>query len=163
MTEEDAKFALLQTELNGIQASIRSFDAIDFQIKGWCVTTALAIGGFAVAYKKPVLLVVGMAAVAGFYLVNCQFKGIQRAFIRRNSLIDLELKKTGIMHFLNDSNSLDIVGTSIPGWKSSSGPSWRSRARNQIEEILYEARLPNTFSLYLFIFVCLLAEALTLF
>jgi hypothetical protein len=88
VTEEDAKLTLLQTELNGIQAAIRSLDAIDFQIKGWCVTTGLAIGGFAVAYKKPALLLVGMAAVIGFYLVNCQFKSIQRAFIRRNSRID---------------------------------------------------------------------------
>jgi hypothetical protein len=162
MTEEDAKLALLQTELNGVQNSIRSLDAIDFQIKGWCVTTGLAIGGFAVAYKKPVLLLVGMAAVIGFYLVNCQFKGIQRAFIRRNSRIDSELKKAGIMHFLSDSSSLDVVGTSIPEWRMG-GTSWRSRARNEIEQIMLEAKLPNTFSLYLFIFVCLLAEALTLF
>jgi hypothetical protein len=55
MTEEDARLALLQVELNGIQSSIRSLDTIDFQIKGWCVTTGLAVGGFAVAYKKPAL------------------------------------------------------------------------------------------------------------
>jgi hypothetical protein len=163
VTEEDAKLALLQTELNGIQSAIRSLDTIDFQIKGWCVTTGLAIGGFAVAYKKPELLLLGMVAVIGFYLLNCQFKGIQRAFIRRNSRLDSELKKAGIMHFLNDSRSLEVVGTSIPEWMKNPGSSWQSRARNEIAQIVYEARLPNTFSLYLFIFVCLLAEALTLF
>ena len=74
MTEEDARLALLQTELNAIQSGIRSMDSILFQIKGWCVTSSLAIGGFAVAYRRPALLIVGAGAVLGFYLVTCQFK-----------------------------------------------------------------------------------------
>ena len=59
MTEEDARLALLLAELNSIQSAIRSMDTTMFQIKGWCVTAALAIGGFAVAYGKPGLLIVG--------------------------------------------------------------------------------------------------------
>lgn len=59
MTEEEARLALLQTGLQAIQSAIRSLDTITFQIKGWCVTTALAIGGFAAAYHKPALLLVG--------------------------------------------------------------------------------------------------------
>lgn len=84
MTEEDARLVLLQTELGSIQSGIRGLDTITFQIKGWCVTASLAIGGFAVAYHKPALLIVGAGAVVGFYLVTCQFKLIQRAFIKRN-------------------------------------------------------------------------------
>ena len=38
MTEEDARLALLQTELNAIQNAITGLDVIIFQIKGWCVT-----------------------------------------------------------------------------------------------------------------------------
>ena len=59
VTEEDARLALLQTELNAIQSAIRGLDTIMFQIKGWCVTAALAIGGVAAAYRKPELLIVG--------------------------------------------------------------------------------------------------------
>lgn len=56
MEEEEARLALLQTELNSIQNSIRGLDATTFQIKGWCVTTCLAVGGFAVAeaLRRPV-------------------------------------------------------------------------------------------------------------
>lgn len=159
MTEEDARLALLQAELNGIQNSIRSLDTVDFQIKGWCVTTGLAVAGFSVAYKKPVLLLVGMAAIVGFYMVNCQFKAIQRAFIRRNRRIDSEIKKDGIMQFLSDDSSLDVAGTAMPEWRTSG----HSILRSNIEEMIYEAVLPNTFTLYLFIFICLLAEACILY
>jgi len=163
VTEEDARLTLLQTELDGIQGAIRALDTIDFQIKGWCVTTGLAIGGFAVAYKKPALLLIGMAAVIGFFLVNCQFKGIQRVFIIRNKSIDSDLKKTGIMDFLHGNGALEVVGTSRPEWLTvRRGSSWSTRARNEIARILLEGRLPNTFGLYLFILVCLGAEALIL-
>jgi hypothetical protein len=66
MEEEEARLALLQTELNAIQNSIRNFDSILLQIKGWCVTTSLAVGGFAVAYHKPALILVGLGAILGF-------------------------------------------------------------------------------------------------
>ena len=164
MTEEDARLALLQTELEGIQNSIRALDTIDFQIKGWCVTTGLAVGGFAVAYRKPALLFMGMTAVVGFYLVNCQFKSIQRAFIRQNNRIHSELEKTGIMQFLGGSGHVDVFGTSKPQWHNSyAGSSWAARMRSEISRVMYEGVLPNTFSLYLFIFVCLVAESLILF
>ena len=159
MTEEDARLALLQTELDGIQSAIRSLDTIDFQIKGWCVTTGLAVGGFAVAYKKPELLFIGMAATIGFFLVNCQFKGIQRAFIRKNSIIHGELETSGIMQFLKGSGSLNVLGTSRPQWSDPTASSWIARAGSEVTRVLHEARLPNTFSLYLFIFVCLAAES----
>jgi hypothetical protein len=159
MTEEDARLALLQAELNGIQSAIRSLDTIDFQIKGWCVTTWLAVGGFAVAYKKPELLFIGLATTIGFFLVNCQFKGIQRAFIRRNGIIHAELEKSGIMQFLKGSGSLHVLGTSRPQWDASTASSWISRAGGEVRRVLHEARFPNTFSLYLFIFACLAAES----
>jgi hypothetical protein len=163
MTEEDARLALLQTELTAIQSAIRALDGIDFQIKGWCVTTGLAVGGFAVAYKKPTLLLVGMVAVIGFFLVNCQFKGVQRAFIRRNNQIDSELRRTGIMQFLNGNGNLEVMGTSRPAWRGTMPQPWRTRARNEIEQVIAEARFPNTFGLYLFILLCLAAEAVILF
>jgi hypothetical protein len=163
MTEEDARLALLQTELNAIQSAIRALDGIDFQIKGWCVTTGLAVGGFAVAYKKPTLLLVGMVAVIGFFLVNCQFKGVQRAFIRRNNQIDSELRRTGLMQFLNGNGSFEVMGTSRPAWRGTGPRPWRARARDEIAQVISEGRFPNTFGLYLFILLCLAAEAVILF
>jgi hypothetical protein len=52
MTEEEARLELLKTELNAVQSCIQSFETIVFQIKGWCVTAALAIGGFAISSKS---------------------------------------------------------------------------------------------------------------
>jgi hypothetical protein len=163
MTEEDARLALLQTELQAIQNAIRALDTITFQIKGWCVTTALAVGGFAVAYHKPALLLVGGAAVVGFYLVNCQFKYIQRNFIDRNYEIDSALRKTGVIEFLRGKGSLQVVGTAAPIWsKRSLSPSWFQRVRHHLLDLLSEGILPNTFGLYLFILVCLAVEAIIL-
>jgi hypothetical protein len=162
MAEEEARLALLQTELTSIQTTIRSLDETDFQIKGWCVTASLAIGGFAAAYHKPALLIVAFGAVTGFYLVNCQFKAIQRVFIRRNYEIDDELRKTGIMAVLKGAGNLDIVGTAAPRWNRSSDRTWWGHARHQFAKLSYEGVLLNTFSLYLFILACLIVEVVIL-
>lgn len=160
MTEEDARFTLLQIELNAIQSAIRSLDTIMFQIRGWCVTASLAIGGFAVAYHKSGLLLIGAGAVSGFFLTNCQFMGIQRAFINKNAVIDSELK-SGILNFLKDGGVLGVTGTAIPMWRAT-GSSAREKALAWYFVFLSEARRPNMFGLYLFIMVCLLTEALIL-
>src|SRR6185437_10883479 len=98
--EEQARLELLKVELQGVQSSIQSLDAIVFQIKGWCVSAALAIGGFAASTHTPALTLIGMVAVIGFLFINSQFKAIQRAFIRRSGAIDAELKSVGIMRVL---------------------------------------------------------------
>jgi hypothetical protein len=165
MTEEDARLALLQAELSDIQSGIRALDTILFQIKGWCVTASLAIGGFAASNRQPPLLIIGAGAVAGFYLVQCQFKLIQRALIRRNRAIDSELKNTGIMQFLKGAGTLDIFGTvpldlDLKG--SPSSDSLFKQIRDNLPAFWEEARLPSSFSLYLFIFACLAAEGIIL-
>lgn len=157
MTEEDARLALLQTELNALQSAIRGMDSTMFQIKGWCVTAALAIGGFAVAYHKAALLVVGAGAVVGFYLVDCQFKMVQRVFIKRNQELDAELKNVGIMQVLKGAGNITIVGTASPQWSFSQG-SYIERIKRHFPALWSEALSPNTFSLYLFILVCLVVE-----
>jgi hypothetical protein len=119
MTEEDARLELLKTELNAVQSSIQNLDTIVFQIKGWCVTAALAIGGFAVSSHTPALALIGIAAVAGFFLVNCQFKMIQRAFIKRNKAIADELRSVGIMQVLKGVGTLEIVGAAVPEFSRS--------------------------------------------
>jgi hypothetical protein len=162
ITEEEARLALLQAELAAIQGAIRGLDGTDFQIKGWCVTASLAIGGFAAAYHKAALLVVAFGAVGGFYLVNWQFKAIQRVFIRRNHEIDDELRKIGIIAFLKGAGNLEIVGTAAPQWDRNFGGQWRDRARREFFKLLHELISPNVFGLYLFILTCLIAEVVIL-
>lgn len=155
MTEEEARLALLQNELNALQKGITGLDSITFQIKGWCVTVSLAIGGFAIAYHRAALLFVGAAAVLGFYLVNCQFKLIQRAFMERNDAINHELVIRGIMPVLKGETSFPIVGTGgVTPFLFGA-----DTLRKRLHRLWNQALQPDTFSLYLFILICLGVEA----
>lgn len=157
MTEEDARFALLQTELSAIQNAIRGLDVTLFQIKGWCVTTALAIGGFALVYHRPALILVGFGAVIGFYMMNSQFKMIQRKFIDKNRELDTELKTVGILPFIKGAGNIEVVGTAAYRGVDID-ERYLHRYVRYLPAFWFEARLPDTFSLYLFIIVCLIAE-----
>jgi hypothetical protein len=160
VTEEDARLALLQTELNSLQNTIRAFDAMAFQIKGWCVTTALAVGGFAVVYHKLALLVVGLGAVLGFFIIESQIRMIQRAFISRNGQIANELIDVGIMDVLKGAGSLRIVGTGVRF--SPHKAAFRSRLPARLPDLRAEMGNVSTLSLYLLIAFCLLLELLIL-
>jgi hypothetical protein len=151
MTEEDARLALLQTELSAIQSSIISFDSITFQIKGWCVTVALAVGGSAIVSRQPALIPLGLAAVIGFLALNCQFKVLQRMFIRRYDALDAAIKEMGIVEFLQGQGSIGITGTFVPNFNY-----------NFASSLWNEARQPNTFTLHLFVFAALTIEAIIL-
>ena len=161
MTEEDARLALLQTELSGIQGAIRGLDQILFQIKGWCVTVSLAIGGVAVAYHRPSLLIVGFGAVVGFYLINCQFAAVQRTFIERNFDLDIELRTVGILQVLKGAGNFDIVGTAAATIETR-GLNYKAHIRYGLPRLWREALGPAAFSLYAFIIVCLAVEAILL-
>jgi hypothetical protein len=153
--------SLLQTELTALQGSIQNLDRISFQIKGWAVTTALAIGGFAAAYHRPSLLIVGLGAIVGFYLINCQVGLVHRSFIKRNQDLDFELKSIGIMQVLKGHGNLEIVGTAVTGFKDI-GFSYRERIRYRLPYFWRESIAPGTFSLYLLISACLAVEAFIL-
>jgi hypothetical protein len=163
MTEEEARLELLKTELNAIQSSIQSFETIVFQIKGWCVTVVLAVGGFAVSSRAPALTLIGMVAVIGFFLINCQFKAIQRKFIRRNAALADELSSVGIMQVLKGAGALEITGAAVPEFRRTEGLPFGRWVRSAFSEVGYEARLANTFSLYVFLLACLAVEAIILF
>lgn len=161
MREEEIRLALLQTELSSIQNSIRSFESIIFQIKGWCVTTSLAVGGFAIVNHIPALILIGEGAVLGFFLINCQFKMYQHRFVARNDEIDSELKDKGIMKVLKGGGNIDIVGTTALGLSTARLPV-SARVRRRLPDFLHEAQIINTFSLYLFITLCFTIEAIIL-
>jgi hypothetical protein len=161
MEEEDARLALLIAELGAIQSQIQAADSRIFQIKGWCVTTSLAIGGFAAAYHRPSLLIVGAGSVLGFYLINCQFRYYWRLADEHNRTIDAELKRAGIMTVLKGKAKFEVVGTGTVrtlAFKASAG----GRTRRYTQRLLHEAFLPNTFGLYVFILFCFTLEALVL-
>jgi hypothetical protein len=161
VTEEDAQLELLKVELNSVQEGIRGLDTIAFQIKGWSVTVSLAIGGFAASSRQPALALIGIVALIGFFGVDCQFKGIQRAFIDRNKSLDTELRTVGIMPVLQGAGTLKITGTAVPDFYRQRRPG-RGRTRHFLLSLWHEARLANTFGLYLFLLLCLIGETIIL-
>jgi hypothetical protein len=161
MREEEARLALLQAELSAIQNSIITYESITFQIKSWCVTTSLAVGGFAIASHNSAVILIGEAAVVGFFLINCQFKMYQHYFIAWNGRIDSELKDVGIMGVLKGAGCIDILGTTNVGFKTSH-LSIAERVRVRFPSFWHEVNVINTFNLYLFITLCFLIEAIVL-
>jgi hypothetical protein len=159
MDESAARLALLQGELVSIESSIRGFDTIAFQVKGWCVTTALAIAGIAAA-GHPQLLLVGVGSVVGFWLVDSQNRSIQRVFIDRAKTIRESIRKDGIAGVLAGQSDLSILGSPdiITGAMPTRGQ-FGLYSRRYSHRILYEAVQVHTMSLYLFLLLCLCVEA----
>lgn len=160
--EEAARLALLQTELNSIQSAIRSLDVTILQIKGWCVTASLAIGGFAVTSHRPFLVLVGEAAVLGFFIVNCQFRAFQRAFVNRNLDIDAELRRSGIMEVLKGRGAFEIVGTASSGASSRPEGAAAEKINSVWPLIWFEVQRAANYSIYVFLAACLLVEGTVL-
>ena len=86
MDEQDGRLRLLESELTANDGCIRSYDTTSFKVKGWCVTVTRAVAGFAASGHKS-LLVIGVVAVVGFWLLDAQIRAIQREFINRNKRI----------------------------------------------------------------------------
>lgn len=102
-------------------------------------------------------------ALTGFFLLNCQFKAVQRVFIRRNAELARELGSAGIMQVPKGAGTLKIIGAAIPDSDRAAGLSLEEKFRAMVSQLRYEACLPNTFTLYLFLFACLALEAIILF
>ena len=155
MDEQAARLALLQAELGAIQDAIRGLDTITFQIKGWSVTVATAISGFAVSPKRPALLALAAVAVLEFWLINAQFKLYQRAFIDRNKSIHREVGGGGLMDSLRGSGPLLITGAPVLSLGGiGPGAKFGGFAR--------EFGLANTCSIHIFLLLGLGIEAILL-
>jgi hypothetical protein len=159
MTEEDVRLALLLAELNTVQNQLRNRDSQIFQIKGWCVTTSLAVSGFAIAYHRPELLAVGAGTVLGFYLLDCQFRYYWRRADRHNRALDAHLKRIGLMNAVQGNGEINIVGTAAEHLSEAS-PITGNRFQQYSGRIAHEAVRPATFAIYLFILICLGLEAI---
>ena len=161
MEEMEARLALLKYELEALQTSIRAFDTILFQIKGWCVTATFAVAGFTVTSNRPALLFVGVAATIGFWLVDALYKSTQRVFILRNRDLEQGICASSVVSTLTDD---ELRGPKIAmafsrrQFAGSRGP----RVVQKLGVVLTEAFAPLTFGLYLFIVASLGVEGLLL-
>lgn len=163
MEELEPRLALLKFELESLQTSIRALDTVMFQIKGWCVTAAFAVAGFAVTGKRSGLIFVGLAATIGFWLIDAHHKSIQRVFIERNRALECDILRSGSL-------VAALQGDNLRGPKIASAFAFASQPRRDnrlaltqdVRRVLLEAGRPLTFGLYLFIAAVLVLEGLIL-
>lgn len=153
MTETEAKFELLKVELQSIQLGIRGIDTILFQIRGWCVTVTLAVAGLALTNKRPALLLLGVAAVVGFWVVDAQNKTNQRVHARRDREIQRALMGQSPLAAL-ESGELVVPGLAS-GWD-------RGGFRSDLSALSHEARKPTIAGFYCLIVILLGVEALVM-
>ena len=85
MDEAEARFELLKGEIEAVRSGIRSLDEVLVQVKSWCVTVTSAVAVAAVTVDVPAILWVGVGAAIVFWLVEAQFKSVQRTFIERDA------------------------------------------------------------------------------
>jgi len=156
--ETTAKFDLLKLELQSIQAGIRGMDTIMFQIKGWCVTVAVATAGVALTSSHIELVAVGGAAVVGFWLVDAHYKSMQRIFIDRDDRIEEILAGQEPLAALA-AGELHVPGLAS-SFRNPGQSSFSQNLQNEFGLLWREAKIPLTFGLYLFILVLLGALAL---
>lgn len=139
MDELDARFELMRLELTELQNTIRSYDSILFQVKGWCVTIGVAVAGFAVTSGHRSLLGLAAAVVAGFYVADAYYKSIQRVFIERNRSLARSLSG-GITQALMNPD-LDV-------WLLGSREFW-SGTPSRARRLLQAATQANVYGMYL--------------
>ena len=157
MNEEAARFELLKQELDHLDSGIRSFDAILFQVKGWCVTATVAIASVAVTTSRASVLAVALGAILGFWLLDGLHKFLQRRFIDRNTDIEMALHAGTVADVLN-SNLLRIPNLT--------GAFARNNDfRSRLSAWMCELGRPLVYSLYLMLaaLVLLLGIAMLLF
>ena len=143
MDETEAKFELLKVEMASIQAGIRGADTILIQIKGWCVTLSVALVGIVLSGQSARLLIVGAGAAVGFWLIEAQYRPIQRVFIDRDIAIETALTQTDPLEALN----VGALTTPRPASSLVAGMALRLR----LKSLKREAFLPLTFGVYLLI------------
>jgi hypothetical protein len=144
--ETSAQLELLKVELASIQGGIRGLDTILFQIKGWCVTTCVAVAGVALAAKSPELLLAAVGAIIGFWLVDAHYKPVQRVFIERDAHIEVRLKGRKPIEVLR-SGDLTVPGLAS-GFQWSGGSTLRSSLAAHFKRLWREAKIPMGFSFY---------------
>lgn len=156
MDELEAKFLLLQQEMDAIQQGIRACSAGLFQIKGWCVTVATLTAGAAVNTGQGRFLLVGVAASIAFWLVDAHFKALQRVFIKRDNHIEQVLSQKPVLVALESGDlATPRLASAFPAaFPPGAGPV--RRLLWELRMLCAEARLPISYNVYAFVVLCLL-------
>lgn len=88
----------LDTEITLVQKAIDKFDDLIFKIKSFAVTISLALLGFAVKERIPVMALLGAVAAVMFWIQESVFKSFQRGYIYRMNRITRFLHSEDFAH-----------------------------------------------------------------
>ena len=89
--------ALLEKGFEQVQKQIIHLDDILFKIKASAITVWVALMGWAFTNSKPQIVLLGIAVIVGFWLLEAMFKGAQIRYIEISA---------NLMRVVNDTDSL---------------------------------------------------------
>jgi hypothetical protein len=159
MDADEARFHLLLKELDSIQQGIQAMDNSMFKIKGWSITLAAAAAGLAANERRPLIAVIGMVTAVCFWLLEGNYKALQRTYIVRDLAIEGALR--GVDDPIAVLRNNHAYSLKVPGLASSflrNEPTYWAKRRAELARSWHEALKPIVFSLYLFIVLCLALE-----
>ena len=162
MDETEARFSLLQKEIEYIQQGIRAFDTVTFQVKGWCITVAGAIGGLAASQQQRAITTLALATTAAFWLVDAHYKSVQRTFLQYQAALERKLAGKEILDLL--ARGAVLVPNLSRGLLDHRHPvktNW-GRTKREVALVWKEASRPLTYNLYVFVAACLVIEFIAL-
>lgn len=139
MDELNSRFELVRLELTELQNTVRAYDTILFQVKGWCVTINVAVAGFAVTSGHRALLGLAAAVVVAFYMADAYYKSIQRSFIERSRSLGQSL---------NGGVKEALMSPDLGVWLLGSDEFWSGRLSNW-RRLLRAGRQANVYGMYL--------------
>ena len=79
---------LLQKEIDEIQVKISDYDNTSFKIKGWAVTIWSGIVVWGISQKSPVVSLISIIAISGFWILDTYFKIYQNRSMYRMGRIE---------------------------------------------------------------------------
>lgn len=97
MTDQSAfafQLDLLRDEIDDIQSKIAMYDDLSFKIKGWALTLWIAILGYGINQRSPLLPLVSIPVLVAFWFLDAYFKSYQQRAMARMGYIE---------RFINDS------------------------------------------------------------
>lgn len=107
------EWQLLMKEIDILQNSIRSYDTILFQIKGWAITIFSGFVYFVAKEKEPIYLAFAAAAVVLFWALDSTYKSFQRGFIIRFNKIEHVLRRD--LRKIVEARSFDLTLPDLGG------------------------------------------------
>ncbi|MER7604765.1 hypothetical protein [Nocardioides sp. NPDC127503] len=115
MDDIEFRFELVKLDMSELQQSIRNYDSLLVQVKGWAVTVGLASTGFSVTSHKPAVAVLGVFATLTFWAIDSARRATQDRMIARAGNIERLFENGAVDDAMSDPRSRPRTVRSLVG------------------------------------------------